>query len=80
MLDRQQKVRQVLSNEVPNDLVVDRVLSVRQDVPESDDTGCLADVVRCGWIRAPKPVECLADDLEVALDSLAQETILEVVL
>ena len=60
--------------------MVDRVVSVRQDVPESDDTRCLTDVVRGRRISAPKPVECFTDDLEVALDCLTQKTILEVVL
>ena len=77
-LDRQQKVRQVLSYEVPNDLVVDRVVAMRQNVSEGDDARCFADSVCCLWIGAPQPVECFTNDLEIALDSLAQKTILEV--
>ena len=77
-LDCLQKFRQVLSNEVPYDLVVDRVVAVRQDVPEGDDAWCFADSVCCLWIGTPQPVQRFAYDLEIPLDSLAQKTILVV--
>jgi hypothetical protein len=58
--------------------MVNRVVSMCQNVPKGHDSGCVANSACCLWIGTTQPVERLADDLEVPLDGLAQETILEV--
>jgi hypothetical protein len=77
-LDNFQKTWQILSDQVPHDLVVNRVVSMSQDVPKGHDARRVADAACCLWIGTTQPVERLADDLEVPLDSLAQEPVLEV--
>ncbi len=58
--------------------MVNRVVAMCQDVSEGHDARRVANSTCCPWIGPAQSVECLADDLEVPLDGLAQKTVLEV--
>ena len=47
VLDDLEQSWQILLDQVPHDLVVDRVVPMRQDVPEGDNAGRIADSFGC---------------------------------
>ena len=75
-----EKVRQVLTDDIPHGRVVDEVVAVYQDVPEGYDAGAVADP-RSGVGVVPRDTaHGLANDLEVPLDGRPQDGVRPVVL
>ena len=62
-------------NDVPDEAVVDRGVSVRQHIAHPDNAPDLLDRTRGFWIGSREPMQRLADDLELALDRRAQHSI-----
>ncbi len=54
------KRRQILINDVPNDLIVHFVVAMNEDIAEGDDLALLTDLGGRGWIALVEPVECFA--------------------
>ena len=56
--------------------MIDEVIAVDQHIAERNNAVGIRNVRRNGGIVLSEPVHCLADDLEISLDGLAQETII----
>jgi len=69
------KRRELLLDGVPDQGVIDQVITVDQHVAKGDDLGIRTDPVCGGRVMVRKPLDGLADDLEVAHHGLAQQPI-----
>ncbi len=62
-------------DDTPNGGIIDSVAAVDDTVAEADDSGEWADASSSGGVIAKESIECLADDLELALDRASELTI-----
>lgn len=63
----------------PNGLVIDRRIPMHQDIPERDNPRQIWNAARQIEIEPRKLVQRFADDLELALDGRAQESVTRVI-
>lgn len=68
----------MISNETPDNLMVDAVVGMGEDIAESNDLRQILNPARGRRVVPMQPFESLTDNLEVPLHSLPRKTILQV--
>ena len=62
------EARELVPDNVPDDLVVDRVVAVDHTISQAHDLPQLGDLIDQCRLQHRRPAECLADDPQASLD------------
>ena len=68
-----------VADKPPDSRMVHQIVAVREEVPEVDDGSIVADPQHQLWFGSLNAPQCLADNLELALDASAKPGIIPIV-
>lgn len=75
ILDLHCSFREKATNDIPNLIVLDVIVAVRQPVTKADDLAIISDARGCCWAGAFQTNESFTNNLEAPLDRLSETAV-----